>query len=285
MLMGEYAVLYGKHALVAAINRRIFIEISSSDIDIIDSDLYGRHTESFPQKLLLIRRIKESIAPYVKCNITIRSEFSDKLGFGSSGAAIAATVSALLLFTKKISNIKDSKYIIFNEAKKYIGALSGSDIAASIYGNIVYYNIAEGIKDEMPSRDLKIYSMFSGVKKDSNQAVKEFEILRNNNTYIYNQIFNLAELITTKAYSSIGSKNWKELGMLMNIYSAIHQSIGANTPKLEELLHKLRSFCYGAKISGAGYGDSVIGITETPLSIAEDITLLNIEEDGARIES
>ena len=52
------------------------------------------------------------------------------------------------------------------------------------------------------------------------------------------------------------------LGEIMNIHQGLQDALGVNNAILSELIFSLRSHphIYGAKISGAGLGDCVIGL-------------------------
>ncbi len=61
--------------------------------------------------------------------------------------------------------------------------------------------------------------------------------------------------------------DWVRLGWLANTQQGLMEALGLNTPELDRLLHCMRSCrgIHGAKISGAGRGDCVVGVGETPV--------------------
>ncbi len=299
MLLGEYAVLHGKSSIVAAINKRIYITIEKTDAHtIIESDAYGKFFlhGNLPPQMVMLRNIISHLIPDLHCHIKIESEFSDKMGFGSSGAIISALVSALLIFDKKIENF-DSDFLIYifdicsTISSKYVGHLSCSDIAASIYGSIVHYDMKNYVKKRFFFPDMQFTTVYSGMKK------KTLEVMKIVNNYIeiypdiYSNIFNLSESITNEAIIALEEKNYNSLGRLFNMYQGIMESIGVTSPLLQSLTYKLRNDAgiYGSKITGAGMGDCVIGLGQlnkenTGLRY-HDICELKISKDGVRIES
>ncbi len=105
MLLGDYAVLYGKHAVVCAVDKRIHVTLTPrADTTIqIQSSLHGHHSTDLAQltiekPFLLFYGVLKNYQARLKrgCDIEISSDFSDKIGLGSSAAVTAATMAALV---------------------------------------------------------------------------------------------------------------------------------------------------------------------------------------------
>src|SRR3989344_488945 len=99
-LMGEHAVVYGKPALLAAINKRLYAHVSSSDSGVV--------IETEEEKRLIEKAV-EIVCTRFKINnpnvhIKITSAIPTGRHAGSSAAVSVATVGALLYFFKKIWN-------------------------------------------------------------------------------------------------------------------------------------------------------------------------------------
>ena len=93
MLLGEYGVLYGKHALVCAVDKRISVVLTprADEKIILRSSLQGEYVTSLTN--LEIEKPFQFVLGALKqyqsrlkrgCEIEITSEFSDKIGLGSS---------------------------------------------------------------------------------------------------------------------------------------------------------------------------------------------------------
>jgi mevalonate kinase len=75
-------------------------------------------------------------------------------------------------------------------------------------------------------------------------------------------IFEAIERCSLDAVKWIKEKNWHHTGAVMNINQGLLDALGVNDETLSSLIFALRKQpdIYGAKISGSGLGDCVIGI-------------------------
>ena len=104
MLLGEHAVLHGKHALVCAINRRITIRLfpSLDNTVKIVSDLGNYQSPldnlvDHPSFRFVLQAIRQQIQHVPRgFELKIDSEFSADIGFGSSAAVTVATHASLM---------------------------------------------------------------------------------------------------------------------------------------------------------------------------------------------
>lgn len=108
MLLGEHAVLYGKPALVCAVNQYITVtltpnlEADDKTIEIYSAN-YGHYEtqlssltiqKPFQFVLAAISQLQMRIRRGFKLEIT--SEFSDQMGLGSSAAVTVATLAVIV---------------------------------------------------------------------------------------------------------------------------------------------------------------------------------------------
>lgn len=281
MLIGEYAVLNGKDAIVIAINKRLMITIEQHFQDcgiIIDSDRYGVHklSSALPNELELISFIFRyyNFNLDSKLKIIIRSEFSDKVGFGSSSALISCLVSFIYLANKKNDIfLSDKQFILSDEerkniflkalevTKKYFGIASGSDLTASIFGGIILYNEKKGKIIEV-NANLPILAVYSGIKKKTYEVVNLVEQKREKQPLLFEEIFNEADSYVRRAYFALEDGNIQALGKIMKKYHELLELLGVNSSALQDIYERLIKFpsILGAKISGSGLGDCVIAV-------------------------
>src|SRR5689334_7689388 len=103
MLLGEYAVLYGKPAIVCAVEKRMTVTLTprTDQRIIIDSARLGHYetdlaTLKIEKPFLFVLGALKHFQ--TKCrrgfNIEITAEFCDQIGFGSSAAVTVATLAA-----------------------------------------------------------------------------------------------------------------------------------------------------------------------------------------------
>ena len=134
-LMGEHAVVYGRPALLSAVNLRLSVSVEpAKKLEIISTEPTGyiRYAAE-----LLTKKYKLPDLPNVK--ITVKSEIPAGYHLGSSAAAAVATVGALMYFLKKIWNPRVINQIAYEAEKKQHGNPSGGDNTAVTMGGFLWY--------------------------------------------------------------------------------------------------------------------------------------------------
>jgi len=258
MLFGEHAVVYGYPCIVTTVSSRIYVEVEKSNKFKVDAP----QVKDLKFVLKTVRLFCEKYKVDNKILIKTKSDFSSKLGFGSSSAVTVATIKALSLFYKiEISKkeVFDMGYKVIREIQK-IG--SGFDIASAIYGKTIYYVSGGQIIETLSVKDLSLVIGYSGIKADTASIVKNLESRIHNSESEYKKIFSKIGKIVEEAKISLVNSDWKRTGELMNQNHKLLQELGVSTEKLDNMCFSAVSAgAYGAKLSGAGGGDCMIVLT------------------------
>ncbi|MBI3342849.1 hypothetical protein HY032_01710, partial [Candidatus Gottesmanbacteria bacterium] len=138
MLLGEHAVVYGYPSLVTTVDERLTV-----DVETISENKVVVETPQVNDTRFVDEAIRQAQAlwqiPSGGFRIKTKSSFSGKYGFGSSAAVTVATLKALAtIFQKEVTPRK-----LFDASYKTIlavqGVGSGFDVAASVYGETLYF--------------------------------------------------------------------------------------------------------------------------------------------------
>jgi mevalonate kinase len=138
IVLGEYAVLDGFPAVVAAVNRRAsgqFVPGREPESQLVDvavrsaKDALGPNRTALPRGSVLVDTAAFSLN-------------GTKMGIGSSAATAAVTVGAVLEMAGL--SVADSTDLIFDVASSAHRAAqgglgSGADVAAAVYGGLLHY--------------------------------------------------------------------------------------------------------------------------------------------------
>jgi phosphomevalonate kinase len=138
VLLGEYAVLDGFPAIVAAVNRRAsgqFVPGRSPESTLVDIAVHNAADALGPNRAALPRGS-------VLVDTSAFSLNGTKMGIGSSAATAAVTVGAVLEMAGL--SVIDSTDLVFDVAlaahRAAQGGLgSGADVAAAVYGGMIHY--------------------------------------------------------------------------------------------------------------------------------------------------
>ena len=139
ILSGEHVVVYGKPALVSAINLRLkFIVtnlVRSSKNDKDDKEIFFINKEI--KNYLINQKINFTDRPF---NYKIESEIPIGRGLGSSAALSAAAVAAFLEFySGREFNKEVINSLAFKIEKHFHQNPSGVDNSASCFGGLILY--------------------------------------------------------------------------------------------------------------------------------------------------
>ncbi len=269
MLLGEHAVLHGKRALVCAVDRRIHVTLTPRlDGRVTVTSTLGRFCGSldhirpaapFAFVTALIARWRSRVKDGF--DLKIRSDFSDKVGLGSSAAVTVATGAAIM---KWLDGRVDRKRL-FAECRAVIRAVqglgSGADVAASVFGGIVAYR-AKPLEIRKLGRTHPITVIYSGSKKPTPEVVRLVQAGRRRHPRLFRSIYELMDLSSDVAVWAVDRGLWPALGELLNINQGLMETIGVSNARLSRIARALRADpnILGAKISGSGLGDCVVGL-------------------------
>jgi mevalonate kinase len=268
MLLGEHAVLYGHKALVGAISRRMTVELTPSDGDsvCILSQL-GQYTAPLNDLVdhPLFRFVLQVIQQHYSFiptgfELKIDSDFSADLGFGSSAAVTVATHAALMRW---VSGEPPTAEKLFNQAVETVRAVqgrgSGADVAASVFGGMVGYDISPSFQPVGLS--LPLTAVYCGYKTPTPEVIKTVEQLRSADPVKYQKIYAEIDAGVADAIGCLKRRDFSAFGKILNRHQQLMDEMGVNTPELEEIVSALQASpdVFGAKISGSGLGDCAIG--------------------------
>ncbi len=270
MLLGEYAVLYGKQALVCAVDKRITVTLTPRQDERIEiqSALHGHYSTTLSG--LKIEKPFQFVLGALKhfqaklrrgCDIEITSEFSDKVGFGSSAAVTVATFAAIITW----QNIRMQPLDFIRHGRQVVrevqGIGSGADIAASIYGGMVGYR-AQPLAAERFSIIHPLTALYSGFKTPTVDAIKHVQQYFQAYPVLFRHIQDSIGQCALEGIQLVRKEEWTKLGDVMNIQQGMMESLGVSMPLLRDMIDDLRKQpgIMGAKISGSGLGDCVVAL-------------------------
>jgi mevalonate kinase len=271
MLMGEHAVLHKKPALVAAINQRIHVKLQPrSDSHIFIHSALGSYQTDLqnigvikPFQFVLASLLAHKTLLKTGCDISIDSEFSDKLGLGSSAAVTVAMMTALHQWLNLSLHPTDLILQAREVVRKVQGLGSGADVAASVLGGTVLYR-TEPLLLEKLHYNPKISAVYSGSKMPTREVIDIVEAQRAKQPADFDCYFDEIAQQVFEAKTAINQQDWNRFGHCLKTNQRIMQQLGVSNIHLNSLIEGLQQqpAILAAKISGSGLGDCVIGLGE-----------------------
>ncbi|MDD1719289.1 MAG: mevalonate kinase [Methanoregulaceae archaeon] len=242
-LFGEHAVVYGKPGIAVAIRPRVFVTVRKS------------------------RNAHHAKSPYidscfevmgVKGSVYISSQIPSSSGLGSSAAVTVATLSAIndefgLKYT--LDDIARTAFEIEKKVQK--GRASPTDTSVSTFGGLIFISGTQ--RRRLPVQNFHMVIGNSLVSHSTARMVEQVAEMKRKHPEVCNPILDAIEGVTLNALHHMGDP--PQLGKLMNINHALLEALGVGHSVLSRLVLASRSAgAYGAKITGAGGGGSMVAL-------------------------
>ncbi|MDB6096715.1 MAG: mvk [Francisellaceae bacterium] len=289
---GEHAVLANKKAVGFAINKRMSLNliprqdpsiVFHSEMGTFKTTIYDSLENIKPWHFILaaIKVFQPKLPTGFELHIS--SEFSSTLGFGSSAALTVGVIALLHQWLNHNILDKSDLLIMSKGVIRSIQALgSGLDAASSIYGGVILYHQNQGvIQEKKLSQDFPgMTVVYSGYKKPTVEVVHLVKERFKDNQVLLELGYDFIDSIIDKMWDDIEQNNWDSIGKLMDLNQGLLNGLRVSNAHLEYLLEVLRAkpSIYGAKISGAGLGDCIIGLgTVNIVDLNKELEYFNTE--------
>ncbi|MBI3386065.1 mevalonate kinase [Candidatus Gottesmanbacteria bacterium] len=289
-LMGEHAVVYGKPALLSAVNLRltVTVEKGTQGIEIISEEPedYIRHAVEKVCEHFKIEKV-----PAMK--ISVDSQIPPGYHLGSSAAVAVGVVGALTYFLKRLWNPSAINQLAYEVEKKMHGNPSGGDNTAVTFGGFLWYRKElEFLRSfwqlpmKLPSGLNHFFLIDTGRPKETTGEMVAFVKLRTqNSTAKMAKLFSENEAQTKRVATAIKEGNEKDLIDAMRHGERTLEGMGVVSKKVLPTIRAIEKLGGAAKILGGGGRTGGVGYllcyTHNP---PEDGIAIVLGEEGIRLE-
>lgn len=278
--LGEYVVLDGAPAIVAAVDREllVFRETTSDDAIEVASELFeepvkfgldGTAHTNVPRAAALVATVIE-VAAEVGTLAPARLRIDGaalaagaKLGLGSSGATAAAVAAAVLGADTSDSAVE---FVAMQAHHRWQGNVgSGADVLASLHGGLLV--IRDGkveAKIEKPA-ELEVVVLHTGRAADTRDLVANFQMVAGGE----DGSRGVRALLTAAqaGCTALREGNVRDFLDAVADFGEVERRFGALgvrivTPEIEVAMEIAERCGWVAKPSGAGGGDCIVAFAE-----------------------
>ncbi len=309
MLFGEHSVVYNRPCIVAAVDQRFEVEVEkiqgeemivqAPGVGIYD---YRKNINELGETRITkeLRFVEVVVREFYKkhsnggIRIETKNHFSSEHGFGSSAAVTVGLAKALHeMFAIKMSN-KELFDFCYQVVLQVQGVGSGFDIAAALYGGVIYF--MTGGKEVRPLKagELPVVVGYTGVKADTPTLVRQVAELKRRKSGRVEECFNKITKIVAAAEQKIVSDDWREVGRLMSENQERLEELGVSSVELDKLIRVAKEAgAFGAKLSGAGGGDCMLavvsektrdGVEKAIEAAGGEVMRVKLGAEGVRLE-
>jgi mevalonate kinase len=117
---------------------------------------------------------------------------------------------------------------------------------------------------------LSIVVGFTGVKGNTGELVAKVRRFWDSNNFAKETVSDIGEL-AMEGVKALRAGDKELIGKLMDRNHQLLTILGVNHPKLQRLIDAARPYSYGAKLTGAGGGGSMIALTDEPDRVSKAI--------------
>ncbi len=252
ILLGEHAVVYGRHALALPVSNAVVATVSAGGASL--------HPPEIESMVGLIRRELGIDEHY---SVTVSSALPIAMGLGASAAFAVAIVRAFDAELGKGLDDAAVNAIAFKCERLAHGTPSGIDNTIATFGQSMLFRRGDVLEanplnlNEVPPIVIGC-SHTTGLTRDLVDGVRS---RRERNPGHYDSIFDQMDALSREGAQALQVSDYGKLGELMNVNHGLLNAIGVSTPELENMVSLARAAgATGAKLTGAGGGGSIVAL-------------------------
>jgi hydroxymethylglutaryl-CoA reductase len=273
VILGEHAVVYGRHAIAAPVPLTIQARVEDCDEGVqvliprwgvefdISSDPNARRSFERPAGLML----DELGLSRRGMRIEVHPDVPRSMGLGGSAAMAVAIVRALDNHYQLGLLDEEVNRLAFEAEKLAHGTPSGIDNTLACYGRPLVYRqgnppLVEPLNIKTPIPMVVGMSGYEGLTAKTVGRVKASWL---QDRKLYERIFDQIDALVLRGVQAIQDEDLGTLGELMNVCHGMLNALQVSTPELEHLVDIAReNGALGAKLTGGGGGGSIIALCD-----------------------
>ena len=270
-LFGEHAVVYGKPALAATIDRGVYVECEKEDKLVVETVGVPASLRYFPTEkraealgserffayIDTALRVAEEQWGLVRARFKIKSDLPPGIGAATSAAVSVGILKAYSLCAGVDVDAYSLAKLGHRVELEVQGIASPMDTAATSIGGVLKIWASPFRLEKLDVRLPPLYIAVlprTGSTKEIVAEVKAFLSRRRSAANVIEAIGGLVE----EAHSCLLAGDLECIGELMYMNNWLLGALGVVDGRVVTLLEMAKPFIYGGKISGAGRGGVVL---------------------------
>ncbi len=262
IITGEHFVVHGGWALAAALPRKVRVELRPSSEFRVSSDRFGdaRSPGLRPVAEVVEAMSREfSVSPHV--SVEISSAVPGGAGLGSSASTMVAVASAFSRFHSLGLGTDEVVRLAMVGERSIHGRPSGIDPTICARGGVLLYRPGSAPRKVLLGSPHTLLVSYSGIRRSTKGQIGRVSRVRERTPGLFSTLVAGVSQLSFSAADMLARGDMRGLGSLLTVNHAVLESMGVSNETLDEMVDLLGSLgSYGAKLTGAGGGGSVVAV-------------------------
>ncbi len=264
ILFGEHAVVHGRHAIAAALDRGATAEARVVEgVSRLAMQPWGRVTlaDEDDDVARAFSSVLEAVGGAAPVDVAVDVVVPGGAGLGCS-AAIAVAIARAVADARGISLTDDGAAACANAWERvFHGNPSGVDVAVAAHGGVIKFQRGGEARPVVPGGVMELAVVYTGEPSSTKTMVESVARQLARRPQVVERTFDGIDTLALKGARAIEAGRWYEVGQLMDLNHALLSSLLVSTEKLEEVCRLAREAgAMGAKLTGGGGGGCAIAL-------------------------
>jgi mevalonate kinase len=300
-LMGEHAVVYGKPALLAAIDMRMRVTVEPSKKQI---EIHSSEPREYVEHIVSLVCKQYDIASPPNVRISIESNIPAGFHLGSSAATAVGCVGALTYYLKKLWNPQAINQLAYEAEKFMHGNPSGGDNTVISMGGFIWFRKElEFLKSmwqlpvHFPHELNHFYLIDTGRPEETTKEMIGFVAgAMKKQKEKYRKLFDMNETQTKRIAVALKEKNEVEFMDAIKAGEKSLEGMGVVSKSVVPIIRTIEIAGGAAKILGGGGREAGVGfllayhtdktaIESIGKNVGFSIHAVTLGAEGVRLES
>ena len=286
IITGEHFVVHGAWALAAALPPRVRVEVEPSSRFRVTSDRFVAASPELLPVGRVIRAMAHRFSTSPRVRVSIESAVPEGAGLGSSAATMVAAASAYARLNGLGVGMNEIVRFAMVGEKDVHGNPSGIDPNICARGGVILFSPGRPAKKVHLKRPSSFIVAYSGRRRSTRGLIGRVAITKEEQPDLFAVLRDAVGWISETAAEMLVQGDDQGLGRLLTLNHAVLKSMGVSNDVLDGMVNALCSMgAYGAKLTGAGGGGSVVAVAPEAKekSIVSGLTARGFETFRAKI--
>jgi mevalonate kinase len=261
IITGEHFVVHGAWALAAALPRGVRVEMSNSSRFEASSDRFSGNDPQLRPVGIVVEEMAREFSVKPKVSVAVSSAIPEGAGLGSSASTMVAVASAFSkLNSLGLGPEEVARFSMVGEREIH-GKPSGIDSAICAHGGVLLFSSVHRPKEVSFRGYRSLIVSYSGRSRSTKRQIGRVSAFKRTLPGLFSVLSESVSDLSLQASEKLAAGHMEGLGRILSLNQAVLGFLGVSNAALDTMVDYLGSAgSYGAKLTGAGGGGSVVAV-------------------------